>query len=363
MRIALVTPNLMRSGGVGKIVAEYARYLTNSFGHDVTVFAHNEPDMTRDRDAEYEIRRFSAVNIKQPYTISFGMLRSLLGDKFDIIHSHHYGYAPATVGFAAAKLKRTKHVISTYYHPPFYGTSQRLAFSLYHMTQGFQILKFSDSVISMTNHEKRMLLRLGANDVDVLPGFVDTSVFRPKNIGREKLVLFVSRLSTHKGAATAFRIADEMTQARSDVKFVFIGSPPHESGLAAYYDSLKKRRNIRFLSNLAEEELVTWLNRASVFMLPSKYEAFGLVMAEAQACGTPVVASNVGGIPDVVKNGETGFLTECDDVKEMKKHIETLVDDSTLNRKMGRAARKHTINNFDTKNVIKKLNSIYGAIA
>ena len=92
------------------------------------------------------------------------------------------------------------------------------------------------------------------------------------------------------------------------------------------------------------------------------YEAFGRVIAEAQACETPVVATKVGGIPEIVENGKTGFLVNYGEWDKLKERLEELLDDEKLRRKMGKAGRKRMIKKFSKSVVVNKLDRIYKSL-
>jgi len=98
-------------------------------------------------------------------------------------------------------------------------------------------------------------------------------------------------------------------------------------------------------------------------ILPSKYEAFGKVLAEAQSCETSVIATRVGGISEVVIDRKTGLLSNYGDWDTFQKNIETLLDNKSLRIKYGKEGRKHVIKNFDTKVVVNNLERIYNTVA
>jgi len=97
---------------------------------------------------------------------------------------------------------------------------------------------------------------------------------------------------------------------------------------------------VRWLEVLPQEELPLYYGAADVFVLPSRYELFGIVMLEAMACGVPVVATRFGGPAEVITHGENGFLVDPTDTEELARAIEVLVCDPELRREMGHRARR-----------------------
>jgi D-inositol-3-phosphate glycosyltransferase len=104
---------------------------------------------------------------------------------------------------------------------------------------------------------------------------------------------------------------------------------------------MKLTDSIRFIGSVSQDELPIHYNAADVCVLPSHYESFGLAALEAAACGRPVVASEVGGLPAIVLNGSTGFLVPPKQSARMAERLCELLDDDILRSRMGTAARTH----------------------
>lgn len=363
MKIAFVTPAFYPAKtGSSLYSTELALNLKRN-GHAVKVFTPLVQGLKpRETVDGIEVTRPKITQITESYYVSSGMIKAVLKDRFDIIHSHHYGYFPATAGLVAAKLSKTAHVFGPYYHPPVYGTRRWLLFSAYHLTQGLPLLRLSERILPHTEYERKMLLKIGAREdaMSILPNLVNTRKFRPAG-KKENIVLFVGNLIQERGASVALDMADRITKRTKDVKFVFIGNAYHPE-IIRKIESLRKNSRIKFLSNLKLDELVRWYQRASLLMLPSKYEAFSRIIAEAEACGCAIVATRVGGVPEVVKDGRSGFLVDYGNWAGMEQKIEYLLGDPKARRKMGAEGSKHISSNFDTRIVVKKLEKIYSEI-
>jgi glycosyltransferase involved in cell wall biosynthesis len=312
------------------------------------------------------IRRFGRKPAGKHFYFMPDLDKALTEAEFDIVHSHHYGYYEASAGLKAARKAGKPHVFGPYYHPPVYGLKKRLMWKYYHWKYGKPLLEQSDIVLPHTEYEKQLLLKAGGKEsaMRILPNTVDTKLFKPSGKrSREKIVLFVSALLSEKGAGITMDLAEQVTAERKDIKFIFKGRPD-DPRLSDKIEKLKGNPNVSFLpGDVPAKELARLYAKASAIILPSKYEAFSKVLAEAQACGIPAVATRVGGIPEVVLDGKTGYLAEYGEWEEMKAKMLFLVDNPRHARKMGTAGRKHVVNNFDKKIIVDRLEKIYQDLA
>lgn len=193
---------------------------------------------------------------------------------------------------------------------------------------------------------------------------VDTETFLPDlSVPREPVVLFVGRLVEKKGCEYLVRAMGRVQAQRPDTELVVIGDGPLRPGL----ERLAKEtlRRYRFLGTQPPSSVRAWMNRASIFSVPSitaesgDSEAFGLVFAEAQAMGTPVVSFTSGGVPEAVAHQETGLLATERDWKGLAEHISSLLGDEAWRRRFGEAGRKRVLAHFDLRKQTEKLEEIY----
>jgi len=213
----------------------------------------------------------------------------------------------------------------------------------------------ADSVVVWTNHEKDAIVDYCDIDpakVSVIPPGVDLSRFRPMSqsqsreflgYGEEKNILFVGRLEPLKGLDVLFRAVAALEDLGNITLNVVGGDENSEekTRLQTLASRMKLTQNIRFIGSVSQDELPLHYNAADVCVLPSHYESFGLAALEAAACGRPVVASEVGGLPTIVLNGSTGYLLEPRHSDTMAERLCELLDDDMLRSRMGSAARTH----------------------
>jgi len=361
MKIAFAVPAYWPSViGVSLYCQELAEALVKR-GHEVTVHAGLQPGWpTAEERNGVKIRRYHRKHFGDSFYTLPSMAKAICLSEPDVIHSHHYGYMEATAGLQAAQKLGKPHVFGPYYHPPIYGPVKKVLSKAYHWRYGKPLLEHSERILPHTKVEEKMLVQAGGKleAMRILPNTVDTKFFKP--VGKkEKMILFVSNLITEKGAGVALSLANQISKERKGVKFIFRGMP-YDKHVIEKIEEVADNKNIEFIfETISPKDLAKLYSRATAIILPSKYEAFSKVLAEAQSCGTPVVATKVGGIPEVVQNGKTGFLVEYGDWDEMKDKITLLLNKPQLVKKMGSAGRKHITENYDTKNIVDRLEAIY----
>lgn len=224
-----------------------------------------------------------------------------------------------------------------------------------------EIAQQAEMLIASTADEREELINAyGARPdrVFVVPPGVDLATFRPldRTEARRKiglggpLILFVGRLERLKGVEIAIRaLALLSDRAHPDLRLVVLGEDAREGGvrdadesekarLKAIASALGIRDRVDFLGSVAHHELPYFYSAADVCVMPSYSESFGLVGLEAQACGCPVVASDVPGLRSVIRDGVSGFLIDGDDPAEYADRVGRLLADPQLAEQMGRRA-------------------------
>ncbi len=192
---------------------------------------------------------------------------------------------------------------------------------------------------------------------------VDTALFSPADREKESIVLFVGRLVERKGVDYLIRAMADVQKKNLKAELILIGDG-HLRGELENQASQTLRR-YRFLGTQRPEVVREWMDRAGVFCAPSvrtisgEEEGFGMVFAEAQAIGTPVVSFASGGIGEAVLHGETGFLAPECDWHTLAKYLSTLLGNDDLRRRFGAAGRERVLRNFDLSTQTALLETIY----
>lgn len=223
-----------------------------------------------------------------------------------------------------------------------------------------QVVSAADMLIANTDLEAKQLINLYDADpgrVEVIHPGVDLSVFKPhdKAAARRELglpedalvLMFAGRIQPLKAPDVLLRavavLLAESPELRSRVVVPIVGGPSgsgleHPESLAQLTDELGLRDVVRFVPPVSQDELARWSSAATLVAVPSYNESFGLVAAEAQATGTPVVAAAVGGLTTVVADGVSGLLVDTHEPADWAAALRRVVTDPALADRLGRGA-------------------------
>lgn len=206
------------------------------------------------------------------------------------------------------------------------------------------------------------LIRLGVDPrkLATIGTGVDDSVFRKCEGKRNSgLLLSVGRLSYRKGFVDLLE-AFRMTASRlPEVRLAIVGRGPLEDRLKLRAFSLGLEEKVRFLGRLDVDQLVSLYQTCGAFVLPSHYEGLPAVLLEAMACGAPVIATSVGGVPDIVADHDTGRLVAPGNPDDLSKVIQATLLDMPSAMEMGERGRRHVLREYSWTKVTDRVESFY----
>src|SRR3989344_351239 len=219
-------------------------------------------------------------------------------------------------------------------------------------------------VFVLSNYLKKRAEFYGAKNVVIIPIYgVNMSLFKRKKssifknkyrLKGLKIILVVSRLSSEKGLIYLIDALNLIKKEIKNVKLIFAGKGPLRKYLEFYVHSKGLSDDVLFLGHIPYSNLPDYYSSADVFVLPSLKEGLGLSIAEAMSCSVPVVASNTGGIPDLVLDGKTGLLVNPADSKRLAEAILTVLNDKRLASMMVHNAYKYIRQNYEKKKVMSR---------
>jgi N-acetyl-alpha-D-glucosaminyl L-malate synthase BshA len=357
-------------GGSGVIATELGKELANR-GHEVHFVSYAQPirlEKFHERIFFHEVDMLPYPLFQYPpYDLALAAKMTEIANyaHLDLFHVH-YALPHAISAFLAKSMIEDRQVkVVTTLH----GTDITLvgADKSYFPITKFGILK-SDGVTTVSEHLKQVTLQqIGQKrDIEVIPNFVDTQFFRkpaeqdcskralaPK---KESVLLHISNFRPLKRIMDVIRIFEIVVKEHS-ARLVFAGDGPERSMAEKYCRENNLMDKVMFLGKL--DNVPDLMGCTDVLLLPSEFESFGLVALEAMSCEVPVVATNVGGIPEVVVHGETGFLGNLGDVQTMAKYVLRILKDQELKTHMAEAARRRAVEVFDQMRIVPLYEKYY----
>ena len=362
----LVAPGQGKSGGMNVYVRQLAAAMAN-VGVEVDIF-------TRDHHGDAcEVTEFApGVRVVHlpggafgtPMDDLFQLLPGFLDQvenfqrenniDYQIVHSHYW--LSGWVGNELARLNGIPHVV-TFHTLGLIKLQSRVGEAEPNeRTQVEQeLIKSASRIVAFSPHERDAMVRLygaDADDVMLVPCGVDLSRFKPldrgaarKRLGLNggKVVLYVGRVEPLKGLELLVHTAAQMETCQ-DVKVLVVGGAENSDQEIGRLQDLARDLEvdevIDFVGMVDQEDLPLYYNAADVCVLPSYYESFGLAALESMACGTPVVATRVGGLSTVIHHGHTGYLKSWRCPEAFANSLEMIISSDGLQDGMGKAARR-----------------------
>jgi len=357
-------------GGSGVVATELGRALARR-GWDVHFIAHRLPFRLRTFESNvffHEVTPVTYPVFEQPpnnLALATKMVEVVENYDLDVLHVH-YAMPFAASAYLARQLllPRQLGVVTTLHGTDITVVGVEPAY--------FRITQFSvqssDRVTAVSRFlADRARATLGiTRPIEVVYNFVDTSVFAPRRRSGLRLAPPETRVLMHASNFRAVKNIPVVIRVFSEVrrqvpsKLVMIGDGPEKPAAEHLARELGVERDVLFLGNQdCMEEL---LPLADVFLLPSSSESFGLVALEAMSAEVPVVASNVGGLPEVVEDGVAGYLHDVADVQGFVGSVLKLLTNEKLRRAVGRQARRIARERFDVNDMVDRYIRVYDSL-
>lgn len=206
-------------------------------------------------------------------------------------------------------------------------------------------------------------------EIEVIPNFIDTARFHRMNKNHfkqalcpdgERLLVHVSNFRPVKRAADVVRVFHRLREEGLKVKLLLVGDGPDRMPTQSLARDLGVYDDIRFLGK--QEPVEEILSIADVFLMPSGSETFGLAALEAMACNVPVVSSNIGGLPELNVDGETGFLCPLGDIEAFTAATRRILTDDALHARMSENARTRAVTEFDQDRIVPRYEAYYETV-
>jgi N-acetyl-alpha-D-glucosaminyl L-malate synthase BshA len=357
-------------GGSGIVGSELGKELA-ARGHTVHFIASSLPTRLtelNERVRFHEVEMMSYPLFEhQPYTLALATKMATVAESenLDLLHVHYAIPHSISAILARESLKphRCLPVITT-----LHGTDITLvgADRSYLPITRYGIMQ-SDGVTAISHYLKRVTQETFQFDnIAVIPNFICASDYKRHDVPNlraelapagEPLLVHVSNFRPVKRPVDCVEVLARVRERGVKARLVMVGDGSERVNAEHRARCLGIYEHCSFVGK--QPKIVDYLSVADVLLLPSEQESFGLAALEAMACEVPVIASRVGGIPEVVTDGETGCLSEVGDVEKMSADAARLLADESARLEMGRRARASAISRYNTERVIPQYIEFY----
>ncbi len=380
LRIGLFTPNypgISQDGGIGSHIHTLGRALT-ALGHRVLVITPGTGTETCDgvlNVLQVSTRHLPIADRIMPgfgacARVALCMSRLVRKHQLDIVEFPNW----EGLGVFFQRLTRTPVVVrlytSSFESQLIDGLAMNRARRWDVRRERWQSLGANAVVTHSYAHRQTMAKETGLppERIRIIP--LGISVFpdfqRSASRGTVPTIVYLGRLEKRKGTIDLLKSIPRVLSQIPDARFVLIGSDrahcpggrTHAQFLADEFPT-HVQKQVQLLGRLPQSEVDRWLQTADVFVAPSIYESFGLVFPEAMRWGTPVIGTRVGGIPEIVTDGETGLLVEPRRSDDLAEAIVRMLLDRNLRERLGAAGRKHVETNFAVQRMAQATAELY----
>jgi N-acetyl-alpha-D-glucosaminyl L-malate synthase BshA len=355
-------------GGSGAVAAELGKQLARR-GHRVHFVSYRLPFRL---DEFHENIQFHEIDVTTyslfeypPHDLALAAKMAEVGreHRLDLFHVH-YAIPHAITGFLAQEMlgRSAPRLVTTLHGTDVTLVGQDRSF--------FEITRFgierSQGVTAVSEFLKRMTVEEFEvrNPIEAIPNFVDLSLYAPRAHRErsslagpnDKVLLHVSNFRPVKRVLDVVRIFERVHREVPSL-LLMAGEGPERASAQALARRLGVLDRVRFLGR--QDHVHDLMAKADVFLLPSELESFGLSALEAMASGVPVVGSDAGGLPEVVKHTETGFLLPVGDIEGMAARTLEILKDEEHQRCLGQAGRRRAAALFDAERVVSQYERHY----
>lgn len=379
-------------GGIASYVDTVARALVDQ-GHKVTVVAKGPRHETTVSDGITLVRvplgnvhwymhklRFplGLPLLVREFEWSFALRRCLKrlveNEKIDIVEGCESGLLFLNNGSVGAvprvvRLHGDRYVFAKYSHEPV-GLGEHV---LHKMALG--ALR-STNLLTAPSHfqasEVAKELRWSNSRITVIPNPISrwmleqaSQPLQSNGDGDADIVLYTGRIEYRKGTLVLLNAIPAVTRNCPRAQFIIAGARHtsiSDSALNRVVEADDVSNHVSMLGHVPWSDLINWYRKASIFVMPSYYETFGISAMEAMAFGLPVVATRAGGLPEVVEDGVTGFVVPPGDSKAVAEAIIRLLRDQSLRKRMGEAGRQRVLDEFTVDRILAQTLNVYESI-
>jgi N-acetyl-alpha-D-glucosaminyl L-malate synthase BshA len=358
-------------GGSGVVATELGKLLAER-GHEVHFITQSMPFRLGKFNKNifyHEVEASNYYTFKYPpYDLFLASKQAEIAEtkKLDLLHVH-YAIPHAICALLAKKMLGDSLKIVTTLH----GTDISV---LAHDLSLAKLIRYaineSDAVTAVSRNlidETIKLLHI-EREIELTYNFIDKRVYYPRDVQDlrselaepdEKILMHISNFRPVKRVSDVIQIFD-LVQQNIKAKLILVGEGPELSKVRADVEQLGLSDRVIFYGR--QDDVARIVSVADVLLLPSEKESFGLVALEAMACGVPTIASNTGGIPELIIHGETGFTADVGNVEQMAAYALDILTQPEVHRKLADACVKRANEHFNNEKITLQYEEIYNRV-
>ncbi|TDL34753.1 N-acetyl-alpha-D-glucosaminyl L-malate synthase BshA [Jeotgalibacillus sp. S-D1] len=359
-------------GGSGIVATELGKLLAEK-GHEIHFITSSIPFRLNKMYAniffhQVEVNHYSVFQYP-PYDIALAnkMAEIIKREKLDILHVH-YAIPHAVCAILGRQMAKSSVGIVTTLH----GTDITVLGFDPSLTEAIRFgIEQSDRVTTVSHALSKQTHDLISPDksLDVIHNFIDERVYRKVDAHSlksdykieedDKVLIHVSNFRAVKRVGDVVRSFSEI-QKNINAKLLLVGDGPEMSTICKLTDELGIKDQVRFLGK--QENLEELYSISDIMLLLSEKESFGLVALEAMACGVPCIGTNVGGIPEVIEDGVSGYICELGNIKSIVEKTADLLSDREKYRRFSKAAVEAVQKQFHSSEIVNQYEKIYDEV-
>jgi glycosyltransferase involved in cell wall biosynthesis len=278
--------------------------------------------------------------------------------KYNIIHVHLF---PADIFAAVASLFLPNNIKWIFSEHSVY--NRRRTFKIFKILDNFTYSRYSKIICVSKQVEFALISWMSSvkGKTKVIPNAVPVPKFRSPCLFKAYDILFVGRLTQAKGVDILLKAVKILKNKYSkNLKIAIVGDGHLKEVLNNMAVELGVNKEVKFLG--VRKDVNKLMRSSKIFILPSRYEGFGLVVVEAMSNMLPVIASNVGGIPEIIENGKDGLLVPPENPEALAKAIKQLLDDVKMRKELAKNAYKKVKEKYSMETYTKKLLNLYKSL-
>lgn len=363
MKVTILVAGFPPRWTAGTEIATYniAKHLAKR-GHEVHIITSLDEELPRKSTEEgFYVHRIQRSEL--PMSFSIKALLEEMKINSDIIHAQGM-----YMGFPAYLIKK---ILGRPYVIWSRGSDVYLPWKYKNLTSKV-ILRNTDVAIALTEDMRREMRRIYERDVLVLPNGIDSGNFDHlskedcrkslKIQENERIILFVGGLRQVKGARYLIEAMKIITDKYKNTRLLVIGDGNERGYLEDLVKRLDLQKYVTFIGKVPNERIPEYMVASDIFVLPSLSEGFPVTVLEAMASGLPVVTTDVRGLPEIVKEGENGFLVKPEDPREISKKVLLILRSNELRERLSNY-NKEKSKQYSWESVVTRLEDVYHMVS